>query len=168
MNPLQDPLAGLRDIHLPAAPGWWPPAPGWWLLTLILLILLWFVVALILRRLNRSRPRREFEQRMKALPVDGDPDGVARTVGAMSRLVRQLAVTEFGRRRVAGLAGESWLEFLDRTSGTRDFTSGPGRVLATGPYQKTAETTAEVDLTALKSSLLNWARNCRRAKREAP
>ncbi|RUL74408.1 DUF4381 family protein [Dyella choica] len=29
--PQQDSLP-LRDIHLPAAPPWWPPAPGWWLL----------------------------------------------------------------------------------------------------------------------------------------
>jgi len=30
MNPVSELLAGLRDIHLPAAVSWWPPAPLWW------------------------------------------------------------------------------------------------------------------------------------------
>ncbi|HET6553696.1 MAG TPA: DUF4381 domain-containing protein [Dyella sp.] len=27
----------LRDIHIPAAPSWWPPAPGWWMLLALLI-----------------------------------------------------------------------------------------------------------------------------------
>ena len=42
-----DPLAALRDIHLPAEPGWFPPAPGWWLAVLDVLAL----AALAVRRL---------------------------------------------------------------------------------------------------------------------
>ena len=32
-----DPLAQLRDIHLPPPIEWWPPAPGWYVLALIVL-----------------------------------------------------------------------------------------------------------------------------------
>ncbi|RLB67278.1 MAG: DUF4381 domain-containing protein, partial [Deltaproteobacteria bacterium] len=40
MNPTQQsPLAALKDIHLPPAPGWWPPAPGWWFVTFVVLTL---------------------------------------------------------------------------------------------------------------------------------
>ncbi|MDP7406676.1 MAG: DUF4381 domain-containing protein, partial [SAR324 cluster bacterium] len=31
----QDPLAALRDVHLPPAVSWWPPAPGWWIIFFI-------------------------------------------------------------------------------------------------------------------------------------
>ena len=38
MNPAVDvSQLPLRDIHLPAAIGWWPPALGWWLLAALVL-----------------------------------------------------------------------------------------------------------------------------------
>lgn len=48
-----EPLAQLRDIHLPEAVGWWPPAPGWWLLALLLVAAL--VYGLLWWRRRRAR-----------------------------------------------------------------------------------------------------------------
>ena len=57
MNPgAPDPLQ-LRDIHLPADPGWWPPAPGWWLLAAVLVALLAWAVVFGWRRVQ-VRPHR--------------------------------------------------------------------------------------------------------------
>ena len=33
-----DPLAQLRDIHLPEPILWWPLAPGWWVLIVLYFI----------------------------------------------------------------------------------------------------------------------------------
>ena len=39
-----DPLAQLRDIHLPEPILWWPLAPGWWVLIILCLALaIWFI-----------------------------------------------------------------------------------------------------------------------------
>ncbi len=43
MNSANDPLAQLRDIHLPDPISWWPPAPGWWVLAVVVLALLFFM-----------------------------------------------------------------------------------------------------------------------------
>ncbi len=58
MNP-QDPLANLRDIHLPDPVGWWPPAPGWWLLLLLALATLAFSLVWLIKRYRSNRYRRE-------------------------------------------------------------------------------------------------------------
>ena len=50
-----DPLAQLKDIHLPDAVGLWPLAWGWWVL-LILLVLIALTAFLMLRR-HRQRNR---------------------------------------------------------------------------------------------------------------
>ena len=46
----------------------------------------------------------------------------------------QQMVIEFARN-VAGLTGDSWLEWLDRDLATPCFLDGDGRALVTMPYQ---------------------------------
>ncbi|MDM3871090.1 DUF4381 domain-containing protein [Porticoccus sp. W117] len=58
-----NPLAQLRDIHLPEATGWWPLAPGLWALLIAVAVLLAFGLWLWWRRFRRNRYRR-LAQRM--------------------------------------------------------------------------------------------------------
>ena len=58
----QDPLAQLRDIHLPEAVGWWPPAPGWWILALVLILATAFAIRYLVTRRQRQRFRRQAKQ----------------------------------------------------------------------------------------------------------
>ncbi len=37
---------------------------------------------------------------------------------------------------MAGLHGEKWLSFLDKTAKTHEFSKGPGRLLLVCPYQE--------------------------------
>ncbi|WP_315982906.1 DUF4381 domain-containing protein [Aliamphritea spongicola] len=52
-----DPLAELRDIHLPEAVGYWPVAPGWWLLLASVLVLAGLIVWTV-RRYRHNAYRR--------------------------------------------------------------------------------------------------------------
>jgi len=125
-----DPLAQLRDIHLPQAVSWWPPAVGWWLL-LALALLLVFMGRWLWRRHQQAASKRAALAELAALqrldPVQQLP--------ALSQLLRRCAVSWYPRQEVAGLTGERWLEFLDRSGHTQQFSQGVGQVLAAGPYQ---------------------------------
>ena len=139
----------LRDIHEPGGVSWWPPAPGWWLLALVLGALLVFGIVrwhrLRWRRRLVGEAGRELDRLYALYRKTNDPGLFVREV---SKLMRRLCLTRYGRKKTAGLTGEQWLALLDQRMPGQPFTSGPGKVLAIAPYQP-AETLAAVDIKAL-------------------
>jgi hypothetical protein len=147
VSPAPSAVAGpeLRDIHLPPPPHWWPPAPGWWLLAIVLGALAAWLFVYLYKRVRRRRERRavmaELEREIAA--ARRDPQALA---AALSRFLRRLA-----RRATPGsgaLAGEAWLEHLDRCAASDEFTRGAGRALIEAPFRPAAAYDAAA-LTAL-------------------
>jgi hypothetical protein len=130
-----DPLAQLRDIHLPEPAGWWPPAPGWWFVAISLLIVVIFAIRIVKEWLAKGRFRREARLELKNLIGKQDGMDDREFVEQINILLRRVAVHAYGRERVATLTGRKWLEFLDQTGKTTHFTSGEGEVLAEGHYR---------------------------------
>jgi len=151
-----DPLADLRGYHLPEAVAWWPPAPGWWLLAGLLLVLTIGLALYLARRRHRRAAARvalqELAELRAALAAGHDADAFLR---GLSRLLRRFALVRFPRRRVAGLTGTSWLEFLDAQGGDGQFRDGPGRLLAEAPYRPATELPAEELAALVKGWILN-------------
>jgi len=134
MNGLEDPLSNLRGIHMPDPVSFWPPAIGWWLLILMSVVLVflgYWGFKYYFRPNIRKDAMIELDMLNQGLIQDRSYHQFYINV---SILVRRIAITIFGRSKVAGLSGENWLLFLDETSGTTFFTSGNGRLLITAPY----------------------------------
>lgn len=132
MNPIDFSQIPLRDIHLPAAVGWWPPAVGWWLVAALALAGL-AVALLYYRRHARERAAlRGLRSVLKALDDGSEP---SRCLQQISELMRRFAmsVADAGTP-VAGLTGERWLRFLDSRWDRDSFSTGAGRALAVAPY----------------------------------
>ena len=115
-----DPLATLRDIHLPAPVGLGPPAPGWWMLLGLLAAL-----ALVAAGIEWRRRQTLAYQAAKALrEIDRDTarHGDARAVAAAAALLmRRVLVTRAGRPDAAALAGADWHQALGAgMAGVRD------------------------------------------------
>lgn len=140
LGPQADPLAGLRDWHLPEPVSWWPPAPGWWLVAGLGLALAVIAVHCWRKRRRRTAPVRAALAELAVLRsrFAQEPDG-RRFAAAVSVLLRRLALARYPRDQVAGLAGRQWLDFLDRTGGAGGFTQGPGQILAELPYRRSGE-----------------------------
>jgi hypothetical protein len=145
----------LRDIHLPDAPPAWPPAPGWWLLGILLLLLL-LTAMLRLRSVLRARRRRErIIAELDGLLAGAGAQGCGpELLGAVSALLKRVALSRFPRAEVAALTGPDWLAFLDRTGGAGGFTEGPGRALDDGAYAPEKE----CDPSALIRLARRWLR----------
>ncbi len=131
-----DALKGLRDIHLPEPVSFWPPAPGWWVLAVLIVLL--SVMALWLWKRHRRMAYRRAAlvelQRLRQALAQGQAD--IPIVAELSILLRRVAISRYGRQQVAALNGVAWLEFLDRTGRTSNF-STQGRALLDAPYRRT-------------------------------
>lgn len=126
----------LRDIHLPAEPGWWPPAPGWWLLGLLGVLLLGWLLQRIHRLWVATRARRARVALLDAALAELPPASPER-VAAAATCLRRVALREHPAAAI--LRGESWLAFLDRDMPGSPFTQGPGRLLLDGAFRSSVE-----------------------------
>lgn len=154
-----DPLAQLRDIHLPAAVSWWPPAPGWWLLALLLLALVaygswkWLKV----RRDNTYRRQAigELNKAWKRFHQDND---VLAYIKLCNIVLRRAALhrDEINRRSIAPLAGQEWFEYLDSCCSKPVFAGNVSTDLFEAQYVANAEENAERELRALHNAAHKW------------
>ena len=135
MNPMST-LAELRDIVTPPPPSAWPWAMGWWILLILGLLLLSTSIWWLWRWQHRSIPRRLALKQLAQLQQHvADPQ----TLRQLSQLLREVALQAHPWEQVACLNGRRWLEFLDQTGDTTQFTQGPGQILSEGPYRPLKE-----------------------------
>lgn len=116
-------LDRLQGIVSPEPVPWWPLAPGWWIL--IALVLSWLVVLAgrSVQRYRKNGYRRAGLAEIDKLDQNGDH------LGALSVILKRVALAAWPREKVASLTGPAWLSFLDASMGGNDFTTGPARVL---------------------------------------
>ena len=110
----QDPLAALRDVHLPPAISWWPPAPGWWIIFFIILgllaLLFWYIVLTRKKRHVSRQANVALEQIEYRFLSSENTEEAFRE---LSILTRRVVLTLSDDSRVAGLRGKNWVSFLN-------------------------------------------------------
>ncbi len=159
----QDPLAGLKDIHLPPQPSWWPPAWGWWLVAILLLAIIIFLLQKWRQRQTRLRPINLALKELKTFDFTvTDATQRQLLLQQVSALMRRFSLAFFREKEIADLCGRPWLDFLCENSGTVDRvalrkTFAP---LMFGPYAPTCD----VNLKDLEKAVEMWFRNLRKQK----
>lgn len=145
----------LRDIHLPAAPGWWPPAPGWWLLAVLVLGLLWLGLRQLHRHWQHRRTRRVLLRELVAWA--GNAPAPVERLARLSQFLRRVCKRD--APEALCLTGEDWLHFLDGDDPRKPFSVGPGRLLLDGHFRPRLEP-AEVDavFVLVRQRLRRWQR----------
>jgi hypothetical protein len=154
MNPAAPASLQLRDIHLPGAAPFWPPAPGWWVVAAMLLALLAWGGIVVRRRQRLARARRGLIDALATLQADFARQRTSAQLARIGVLMRRLALSRFPRERVAALTGAAWLRFLDESGGSGRFSDGPGRILASAPYQRSVP--RDMDIDAFVALVREW------------
>ncbi|MDQ6989291.1 MAG: DUF4381 domain-containing protein [Mariprofundaceae bacterium] len=121
MGDLNQALAALKDIHLPAAAPWWDLAWGWWMLLLLMLLLLFFVCKYAYKikkswqkkqtkKVLLAEVRHSFVVLQQDMAQGQDKQRVLRSI---SSLLRRVCLTVLPQHDTAGCIGDAWLHFLD-------------------------------------------------------
>ena len=107
-------LSQLKDIQVPDPVGWWPLSQT--LIGLfvglggILIGLTWYY--LTQRKNNRYR-QEAMSAFNKALATANTPQ---EKLQIANKLLKQVAITNYGRHTVANLSGQAWVDFLHKTA----------------------------------------------------
>jgi hypothetical protein len=150
MNPAAGPE--LRDIHMPPPPGWWPPAPGWWIVAVLVLGAIIYISIKVYISVKRRRVRQAIFGELDRCIADSRGDSVA-LAASLSLFLRRLALRS--APEAAAYSGERWIAYLDRQSGTDEFSRGIGRSLLDAPFRPRHS----VDAAALATLVRRHTRN---------
>ena len=149
-----DPLQQLRDVHLPAEPGWWPPAPGWWLVAVVsLMLLVW--IGLQLRRHHQQRQPFRTAQRLHAqlcANLAQQQISTEQYLHEANALLKRTFVHALGEQRSAALTGDRWLHFLNEFVEGEPFTSSTGALLTQARFAP-AQAHSDGSVTALQAQI---------------
>jgi len=157
-----DPLAQLRDIHLPEPVSAWPPAPGWWVLTAIILLAVFYISKALIKRHQRMAFQQQAITELKQLGEQYQQQP-GEYLQALNRLLKRTALICHPSQQVASLAGKEWLAFLDQSGSTQQFSQGAGQYLMDGPYAAPSENTLTQDqLNMLAELAQHWLKRQRR------
>ena len=156
-------LERLSPVPEPAVVSLWPQTEAWFWVALVGLV----VAAGLVRRFWLRRHANAYRRAaLEEIRLAGE------SPAALAEILRRTALAAFPRADVAGLFGEEWLAFLDRTGGSRSgsgasaFREGPGRAFAVAPYER--ETPERSDAKELSSLAMGWVRRHRRSEEGEP
>jgi hypothetical protein len=151
----ENPLANLKDIHLPDAVSAWPPAPGWWILAFLMLALLGWSIWTILKNYQQKHLLRVSITTLEQIEQDYKKhQNPQQLIRQYSSLLRRISLALFSRTEVASLTGQPWLEFLDEQASTTLFKSEAGNLLLNAPYQRPEKSIEHLE--QLNEAMTKW------------
>ena len=155
---VENTLLSLKDIHLPPDVSFWPPAPGWWIMSVLFISSIFFGGLWFYKRYKKRKPINEALRILKNLQIlhESSKDEV-KYLRNLSNLLRRTALTFYDNDAVASLQGSSWLEFLDKTGKTKEFSQGAGKVLGNEVFQQKVNP----DLNSLFPLVKKWISSSR-------
>ena len=96
-------LTGLKDLHYPVPPSWWPPAWGWFVVAGGVLGVGLFL--LYKKRTSSLSYALKELKKMQTLPTE-------KRLKTLSQLLKRVAMVRYGRAEIAPLDEEAWQQFL--------------------------------------------------------
>jgi len=111
----QDPLAQLRDIHVPDDVSAWPLDWGWWCLIVFIIAALFFTTRAVYRHIQHNKARKCALQELKTVSMNNE-----NWPQSLNTLLKRVALSYYPQNEVASLHGEAWFTFLKNQCSSND------------------------------------------------
>jgi hypothetical protein len=118
MPPATDPLANLRDIHLPEQVSNLPLAPGWWLLAALSLAIIIGLIGWWRHTRRRNRYRREAMTLLTKIVLQ--EASTREACQQVNEVLKRVALHAYPSQPLAAFSGSRWLDFLNATAPKAD------------------------------------------------
>lgn len=133
-----DPLASLKDIHLPPPVPNWPIAPGWIVIYCLIITLIGLYIYHQVRRYLQNHYQREALQLLLDIQQSfRKKKSLSEATSALNTLLKRIALIYYPRAQVAELHSQAWIDFLNQTGEGIDFSLYRDYLL-NYPYQKSS------------------------------
>jgi preprotein translocase subunit YajC len=110
-------LNQLQDIQLPEPISWWPLAFSWWILILSFTSILVGTIWYFREQRKRNAYRREALEALSRIMQSKETyPSLNEQILAINGLLKQVALTTYGRVNVAPLNDQAWLDFLQKNA----------------------------------------------------
>jgi hypothetical protein len=153
---MNNPLAELKDIHVPTSLGWWPPAYGWWLLAFTLLGLIVLLGVLLVKRHQRNLARRQALETV--LTISGDTNHWPLELNS---LLKRLVQTYQPNLAVQSLFGDPWLNFLTQALPTTKQATFKQKMQIFQHALYQAQPASQLDFIEYKILVTDWIKNAK-------
>ena len=125
----------LRDIKLPAEPGYWPLAPGWWVLIALILVLCSWLLWKYLRYRRRQKRWQAIQQQLTQIQFDyAQHQQDQQLLAELSVFLRRFVKFQLGDPKATTLQGDAWIDYLNQFKPAGSF-KPYAEALSSGVYQ---------------------------------
>ena len=121
-------LANLKDLQLPEAVSVFPLAPGWYGVIFIIILIMLALSYWQISRLAHQRKVASIVELLTLIEQQNSSSGT-QLLAEVAILLKRVAREKFPEQQPQNLFGEPWLQFLDSSGKTTQFTQGAGRIL---------------------------------------
>ena len=153
-------LSGLRDLHIPTEPNFWPPAYGWWVI--LLAVIGAFILGGILFHIWHNLPVVYALRKLNKITAHQTND--LEYLKQISMLFKRVAIAVYGRATVAPLSDQKWQDFL-LASAQNTLTEQQAHLLAFALYEP--NTKLKLDRLIFAQNAANWIKKVFKNKKSS-
>jgi len=107
----------LRDIHMPDAPSIWPLAPGWWILTIVVLVTVYWLYKLWKRQHKKKQLIALMQQQLTEIHDEFRATKDKHKLAiAVSDLLKRFVRFVLKDTDATSLTGQEWIDYLNSKS----------------------------------------------------